>query len=390
MPPDVSPLDRKTLTTLESRKKSHDFAALLQRAAEQSGRSVWQIALEVLRYRVQRHRIYSNDYFKFGLFRTDLSAAEKAAFVSEGEMTRINRALAAPTDMSLAGLLESKIMTGLVLRAAGLPTSETIAVVMRRPVRLPCQVLTNAEAVERFLREEAPYPIFGKPDLSRQGIGAASLIALEKDDIVLGNGSRVPVRTLAAEIVRDYPDGYLLQGLLQPHTALAALIGPVIGTLRVVSLMQADGPEALFLMQKLPGPGAMVDSGVSGVNGAAFVDPRTGRILRAQLLSRPITEPLTHSHVTGAPLVGAELPDVAAAVTLALEAHRLFPRQGVLGFDMMLTNAGPLINEINLNPGSSLAQSARGAGLMDDGMKDRYRAALATHGLKLPLAGIRL
>ncbi|MCU0826747.1 MAG: hypothetical protein MUE52_04930 [Tabrizicola sp.] len=383
-------MDRKTLTTLETRKKSHDFGMLLQTAAQQSGRSVWQIAFDVLRYRMRRHRIYSNDYFKFGLFRTDISPAEKEAFVSEGEMTRINRALAAPAEMSLAGLLESKILTGLVLRAAGLPTSETVAVAIGRPVPLPFASLTGADAVERFLREEAPYPIFGKPDLSRQGIGGASLMKLDQDEIVLGNGTRVGIRALATEIARDYPDGYLFQGLLRPHPALAALIGPVIGTLRVVTLMQAEGPEALFLMLKLPGPGAMVDGGVSKVNGAAIVDAGTGRILRAQLLSRPITEPMTHGHVTGAPLVGAEVSDVNAAVALALQAHRLFPRQGVLGFDIMLTDAGPLINEINLNPGSSLAQSARGAGLMDAPTKERYRAAFAVHGVRLPLPGVRL
>jgi len=330
------------------------------------------------------------DYFDFRLFDPKLTEADRLAFVSEHEITRLNSALAPDPMLSLTGLIDSKILTELLLRGAGLPTSETVAVACSSPAPLPCQVLTGAEAVEHFLRQEGRLPLFGKPTGASLGVGAAVLARLEGDELVLGDGTRTPVRRFAAEVARDYPDGYLFQRIVVPHPKLAELIGPVIGTLRILSLRLKAGPAPLFAMLKMPGPGAMVDGALSGANAAAFVDTATGKILRAQLLTAPIGEDLTHGHVTNAPLTGAELPDYPQALALALDAHRLFPHQGVLGLDIMLSDRGPLINEINLNPLSSLVQQARGRGLFDESFKAKYREALAVNGVKLPVKGVRL
>jgi hypothetical protein len=367
-----------------------DFATLIRDAAKAAGTSEAAIVLQVLRRRLGTQRMPPADFFKLGLYRPELSTADRDAFVAETTIFRLNALLSPTGERSLAGLVDSKILSGLLLRGAGLPTSETVAVARATPAPLPFPVLTGAAAVEAFLRDDTTLPIFGKPDDSLQGIGAASFVGLEGDTVVLGDGSRANVAALATEIARDYPQGYLFQKILRPHPNLLRLIGPVVGSLRVATLRQKSGPEVLFAMLKMPGPGAMVDGGVSGANGAAMIDPASGRILRAQHLSRPAGQDLLENHVTGASLVGETLPDFAQAIRLALDAHRLFPAQGVLGTDIIPSDRGPVINEINSGFGTTLYQAASARGLMDEGVKARYREALALYGVSRPKRGLGL
>jgi Sugar-transfer associated ATP-grasp len=379
----------KTLTA-KPLSKAVDFPAMLRIAARARGISPVKIAVEIVRRRLGRQKLTSQDYFRFGLFRAHLTDADRDAFVSDWEITRLNRALRPSDERSVAGIIESKIMTELLLRGAGLPCAQSVAVARSTPVRLPFPVLIGADAVEAYLRSEGRFPLFGKPDGSSLGVGAASFVGRDGDDLILGDGTRTPVRRMAQEIARDYPGGYVFQTLLRPHSDLARVIGPIVGTLRVVTLQLSHGLEPLFVMLKMPGPGAMVDGALSGSNAAAIIDPATGTIRRAQLLSAPIGQDLLQSHVTGAELVGATLPDFDRALALALDVHRLFPYLGVLGSDVILSDHGPLINEVNLNPLASLVQNAAGEGLFSEAHKAKYREALKVQGVRLPIKGVRI
>lgn len=371
-------------------RKVVDFSHLVMEAAGVRGVSSVAIGIEIVRSTFGRQRMGPLDYFKFRLFRPELTPEERGEFVSEAEISRLNTALRPADKKAVAGIINSKTMTELLLRGVGMPCASTLAMARSSKQRLPFPILIGPDAIEAFLKALGILPVFGKPDGASLGVGAASFQRLEGDQLVLGDGTTVPLRRICVEIARDYPDGYLFQRILVPHPDLAKLIGPVVGTLRVLSLQLERGPEPLFVMLKMPGPGAMVDGALSGSNGAAFVDPGTGRIQRAQLLSQPIGLDLTQNHVTGAHMSGAVLPDFDQAVALALDAHRLFPQLGVLGSDVILSDHGPLINELNLNPMASLVQNARGRGLFDEAFKAKYRRALAVQGVKLPVKGVRL
>jgi hypothetical protein len=385
----VKPTPDKALTW-KKLSKSSDLARRFEEARQMRGLSTLRFALDILRRMVGPQKLTMFDYLDFWLQRPGLSEADRAAFVSESEITLLNRALRPDEDSSLSGLIKSKILTETLLRGAGIPTSQTVAVAQASRAPFPVPVLVGAAAIEAFLRDEGRLPLFGKPNGSSLGVGAASLMRLEGDDLVFGNGQRTPVARLAQEIARDYPDGFLFQKIVVPHPDLAALIGPVIGTLRVTSLWLKDGPAPLYTMLKMPGPGAMVDGQLSGSNGIALVDPATGRILRAQQVGRPLDEELTQNPITGATLPGAALPGFAEGLALALGTHRLFPGHGVLGSDVMLSATGPVINEVNLNPLSSLVQHARGCGLYDARNMAMYREAFAVQGVALPVRGVRL
>ncbi|WP_309665951.1 sugar-transfer associated ATP-grasp domain-containing protein [Tabrizicola sp.] len=387
--PTTSMIFDKVLTA-KSASKQVDFATMLGVAARARGVSQVKIAVEAIRRRFGRQKLSSQDYFRFGLFRPELTDADRDAFVSDAEISRLNSALRPSESHSVSGIISSKIMTELLLRGVGLPCSQTVAVARATPAPMPFPVLIGAAAIEEFLRTADRLPLFGKPDDSSLGVGAASFVGRNGDELIFGDGTRTSLSKLAVEIARDYPDGYVFQTQLRPHPEVARLIGPVVGTLRVITLRLKQGPQAMFSMLKMPGPGAMVDGALSGANAAALIDLASGAILRAQLGKAPLGQDLVRNHVTGVELPGAVLPDFDKAVALALDVHRLFPHLGVLGADVILSDHGPLINEVNLNPLASLAQSAAGRGLFSEANKAMYREALEVQGASLPVKGVRL
>jgi hypothetical protein len=235
--------------------------------------------------------------------------------------------------------------------------------------------LSGPDAIKTYLREADALPCFGKPVWGRAGLGAASFEALEDaDHIRLGSGAIVRLDDLADEIWSDYPNGYLFQELVRPHPALKDLIGPVIGTLRIVTLDAGDGPEVLYLGQKAPAANAMVDSFAGPLGGYAAVEPESGRILRLQDRRQLGGTDLERFPVTGAMVAGTSLPHIAEALDMGIRAHRAIGDRGIIGSDVLISDRGPLLNEVNLNPGHSAYQIANARGVLNDEFLPRFRA----------------
>jgi hypothetical protein len=79
---------------------------------------------------------------------------------------------------------------------------------------------------------------------------------------------------------------------------------------------------------------------------------------------------------TGAPIAGRTLPDWAAAIALAVDAHaRAFADYVLIGWDVAFTPQGPLLIEGNGKPGVLMPQRAARRGLGEG----RYGALLAHH-----------
>jgi hypothetical protein len=251
-------------------------------------------------------------------------------------------------------------------------------------------VLRGAGQIEAFLAAEGRLPIFGKPIDASRSVGAASFISLDGTTLTLGDGTKTSVSAIAAEIARDYPKGYLFQSLLRPHPQMERLCGPIVGTLRIVTLVGQNGPEPLYAVLKMPGPGAMVDGWASGRNGMALVDLATGTLIRGQMATNPAGTDQDTNPITGMRLPGAALPDWDRAVEIAKDAHALLTDTGMVGVDVILSDQGPVINELNSNPLASLYQRSSGRGLLNPEFKARFQEALKFHGAKLPIKGVRL
>lgn len=360
-----------------------DFQAATVGAARLRGVSPLRIGLEVVLLGRGRGKLTSQEYFLEGAWQKGLTLSERRSFLGLRAGRALNRSLNPVLTPDLRQKTENKLDAASGFLAAGVPMPRRLGVAAAEgPGAGGVEWLSSPEALAAFLQRPGVVPCFGKPVFGSTGRGAVSIVGLETTDVLrLGNGTVVPIEALVQEIWQAHPRGYLFEELQRPHPDLARMIGPVIGTLRVVTIHDGTAPEVLYTVQKMPGKAAMVDSMAGPVGGYAAVDRDTGRIVRLQDRRRLGGAPMEANHVTGAAMVGATLPDFAEALAAACAAHATLPELGLVGTDMFLTDKGPVMTEMNTSPFHSVYQAAFARGLLNpdllpklERLRARFRA----------------
>lgn len=363
---------------LETQKTSLDLNNAMAWVAQKTKKGRLQQAFEMARFALGKQKLSLEDYFLMALWRPELSAENKAAFLSHTSSWMLNNRLSPINEFSLHGLTKNKVLTGLALRAAGFPTLVPLAVFGGQFAVPGAVLLRSAADIADWLRQDGQLPVFGKPVNASLSIGAASYVSLtdDRNSVVLGNGTIVTLAAITAEIAEHFSAGYMFEPLIVQHPAVEAITGKAVGGLRVVTLRGPDGPEVLYTAQRLPGVGAMMDALTTSPYTVALVDAASGRISRAQSMYAMNTKPLEASLVTGVRFDTVVLPFVAEAMAVSVEAHRMFATPGILGFDIALTTAGVVINEVNSNPYHSTYQHSADRGLMNPDFRPRIEAAI--------------
>lgn len=329
-------------------------------------------------------RLKPDDYIRYALFRPGLTGAERRAFLSIPASAALNQRLVLP-GQGMAAITVDKLATAGRLTAAGLPCTPSHAVFSPGPAPTGLRHLPDAAALARYLAHEAPLPLFGKPLKGTFGIGTVAITARDggtaQGDVglVLADGRVFGATAFATAVARHFPDGWLIQPRLSMHPAMAAFCGDALGTLRVVTLWADAAPEILYVMQKFPGHARAISDNSSFVhpNAMALIDPATGRAVRGQLNSESNYSALLASPATGAPLADLRVPMLDRALELALDSHRQFRGQAILGLDILITPEGPIVGEVNASPVHTLYQRPADRGLMNPDFAPRFRAALA-------------
>lgn len=172
--------------------------------------------------------------------------------------------------------------------------------------------------------------------------------------VLQANGFPVPepkAAAMAREVARLYQRGRLIQEQLRQPAEIEALIGPGIGTVRLVTLWEAAGPQVLYAVWRHPAPGTREDAAIHGKPNAGFaldgVVQVTAALGGGLSTGREVTRSLINPDL---PLVGYRLPHWQRIVELGCSAHRLFPGHALIGWDIAITTRGPVISEVNSNP----------------------------------------
>lgn len=303
------------------------------------------------------------EYYSTGLFDPKISMAEKREYVGVKAIWDVNVAM---TPIQLPGIqpfVANKVMYAALLCQLGIPTTETQAVVssFRKFGNIPA--LATPDELRRFLTERAVFPIFGKPQSYSGSFGSVLLDRIENDQLILGDGRHVDLAAFCAEILKDYPEGYLLQTALHQHRDLADVTGRVIGTVRVVTVRQEKKPEVMYCLWKIPSPDAMSDNFWQDGSMIAPVDSTTGQVGMCRAGTGLQTRYFDTHPVSGRAINGLQIPEWDKVCEISREAHALFPEFGVFGWDVAITPDGPVIIEGNDNPFHSLYQMAYRRGI---------------------------
>ncbi len=209
------------------------------------------------------------------------------------------------------------------------------------------------------------------------------LEGLEGSAVRLHDGSLRPIEDVARFMHDLSKAGYLFQEVLEPHPEIARITGGALATVRVVLLHGPGGTRIENITLKLPRAGAVADNFWRAGNMLGAVDAGSGAVDRVIIGSGLDLEVLHEHPDTGMPLQGLHLPDFAALTRLCSELAPVFPDLRLQGWDIALTDRGPVPVELNFGGDVNLQQLAHNAGAMTPA----YCAHLRDCGYTQPLPG---
>ena len=334
---------------------------------------------EMLSLKYRHKKVDFDEYYSQGIYRRDLSRAEKREFIGMTANAALNRRLSPGTRFVIRDTFRDKVASAALYAREGLSHPRIQAVFGPAGAADDTaghRKLADAPDVADFLSGGAEYPMFGKPAEGSGSAGSAMILACDAGRVTLGNGAEHDLKSFAAEVVADFPGGYLFQDLVEQHPDLSRVAGRALGTVRMVTVNDGSGPVLLYAVWKLPSPDAMSDNFWQEGSMLAPIDVSTGIATGCRRGVGPTAQDIAAHPVSGLAVVGLAMPDWAAARDLAQRAHAAFPEAGCLGWDMGLGAGGPVIIECNTNPFHTLYQIATGRGLMNGDLAPTIRRAL--------------
>lgn len=348
-------------------KPAPPAAEVMVRVARKYGVSPFRQFGQMLRIWSGKHRVQFHEYFAAGIYREDLSAEEKRQFVGMKGSFYLNTRLSPLALTALRPFVRDKVFYDSMLRQLGFNTPRTQAVAAQRRRYGALPTLSDVAQIEAFLLDTARYPLFVKPEEGHGSVGSALITHLDRAtrELVLGNGTRIDLRDFALEVMEDYAEGLLFQDAVQQHPELVEMAGQAVGTIRVVTVIAEESPQVLYTLWKVPSPDAMSDNYWQKGSMLADIDPTSGTIRQCRRGTGPDQEIIETHPVSGLPFNGMQIPHWEEVRHMTRDAHALMPDFGVFGFDVAITQDGPVIIECNANPHHMLYQFATGRGMLN-------------------------
>lgn len=211
--------------------------------------------------------------------------------------------------------------------------------------------LRTEQELHAFLAENVGQRLCFK---KAEGSGGSAFSALDvrehEGHIVLDNGAsgeRLSVSELFARLC-TFKSGSMIEDYLIQHPQLAILNPDSVNTLRIIVMRTAAGFSAHGAILRVGRKGSQVDNTSNG-GLACPVDLATGRVVESMDLSAARRNYERHPD-SGAQLVGLVVPHWQACLDLACAALAAVPRMNFAGADIAVTDRGPSVIELNVDP----------------------------------------
>jgi len=342
------------------------FAESMVEVRRAFGKDVMRQVREMVALAVAEGSITPAEYYAWGLYDTRLSDAERLSFAGFKAMRKIWKACNFEEDWQ--GLVWDKIAFYAMMQGFGFPVPETIFVYHRTRSIGTLPVAGTPDAFAGLLRKCRTYPLFFKPNGSYQSLGSAAARSFDKknDKLIMADGKAVDLASFVDSVDRYAQDGYLAQRWLRPHPSLQAICGDNLSTVRALVILTGEGPKLLNAAWKLPSPNNIADNYWRPGNMMAAVDPATGQAIRLVSGSGIDLQVSEVEPATSRPVHQMQVPNWAHVKELALSATDALSHLRLIGWDIGLTDKGPVIVEANQTPDFALHQFAEGRGMLTE------------------------
>lgn len=310
----------------------------------------------------------TSEYARLGL--SERPVSERQTFLGAYGAYRFAMGLTARS--SRRGLVGNKLYFDTLLRGAGFPVPQSLAVVGRSGGARLTRLEEGIELRRLLLETEAQF--FVKPITAHGETEPIVVFGYDEDsDVVQSSLGDLFPRALFAAINTQMPDGALVQARLLQHEDLRAAIGDSIGSLRLTTFNGPAGPQIVQSFWRIPTASSLADHLWRGNLVAALEGVRVTRVVDRLEVSAPDVP--VHP-TTGAALLGRHLPHYESACELALRAADFLRDLPLVGWDIALTASGPVILEANSSPSMDLPQYLTGRGVLEDPVLARAWATL--------------
>ena len=313
--------------------------------------------------------IEAAEYYKYQLYRPRLPWAEKRQFIGGFQRWRWSDRLNPPDYRYFS---EDKLIFKRFMAAAGIPVPRLVAVLGPNGRAETGEPLDTPARVRDWLQSGAVMDVVLKPLLGARGAGVLSLGELDRGT---GTWRRLPdgratVETVLAHLA-TYPhrSHFLVEERLRPHSTLAELGSDVLHSAHVLTALD-DGGVIVFAAALRIGSGRTATDTFSQGNLAAPIDLETGRLGIAALSKPEGHARVTRHPATGVPIEGFVLPDWPRALEVVRAAAAAVPFNAVLGWDLALSECGPVVIETNDLWDTDVSQIAPDRGLLRTALGD--------------------
>jgi hypothetical protein len=328
----------------------------------------------------RRHELDQYAYYWYRLYERGLSTEQKALYLPDS-VEENGRLWSLLTPSVYRALYDNKLLFHHFFAPLGLPLA-TLYGVYDPKVGFTTEGgrLCSAQELGDWLRRFGHRGFVFKPVEGIQGhqvLIFAGHAPGASAEVVTLSGERYDAERLAAftrdgsALTEHIPGAnavpFLLEERIRPHPRLADFIGPTLCSVRVQTIVGVDGKAkiiaAVFKLQ----PGTVgVDHLMHGAVGC-WVDLETGKLGRGR--TRQSRDDTSVIPGTDTSFLGFELPDWESIKDVAIRAAAAFPWARAIGWDVGVSDRGPVLIEGNERWSPSLIQMPAPHGLRTGELK---------------------
>lgn len=323
--------------------QAYELAWVSARAGAAYGTSPLAAARRARRARADQGFEYA-EALRSGVLDPSLTERERMGFMSKKGTSRQQGRLNPP---ELMPLTEDKLVFQRVSEQVGLPVPRLYAAVGRSAPWSPCGPVQTAADLARLARDELPDEFVVKPSTGFHGEGVR-VVVNDRGRLSEPGGGPLDAAALHRALMHDprFPC-FLVQERLRNHPDVARLgNGRALQTVRLVTLVDRDGgTRVLRGWLRISLGDEVVDNWRGGSTGNGAMTVAEDGELGPLLMPRPDGLGLRPGRAT--PATGTRLPDWDAVRALLDRASAAFLPIRTIGWDVALTDRGPVLVEAN-------------------------------------------
>jgi hypothetical protein len=308
-----------------------------------------------------------SEFYAYRMWDRDRTPEERVAYLTLADRRKIEGVL---NPVPLQKSLLDKLAITTRLRDAGIPVPGLVASYHATTVSKdsPWRSLHGEAGLGALVKEGWPDGLVIKPNDGGAGRDVHVFMSVQDGYFHLVDGRRISPHRLASVLARRRNVLWKIERRVLPHRQLNAVVPDVLATLRVMSFRHRNGTTMIGpSVWKIPQGRSGVDNFARG-SLAAPIDPHSGTIGAGR---RSSSDTATASHPqTGVRFQGMQIPYWSEVDRLVRDALDVLPGLHGIGWDVGITDAGPVIIEANPWWGADVLQVPHGRGLVQGAFAD--------------------